>query len=66
MMGLLRLVAIGTFGEGRPDQMIVGAPVAGASFGMSPLWIGHANSSIRSRRLARGFYGVFFVMAIAF
>jgi hypothetical protein len=65
-MGLLRLVAIGTFGEGRPDQMIVRAPVAGTSFGMSPFWIGHANSSIRSRRLARGFYGVFFVMAIAF
>ena len=65
-MGLLHFVAIRAFGEGWTDQMIMRTPVAGAPLGMPSFWIGHANSSIRSRSIARGFYGVFTRVAIAF
>jgi hypothetical protein len=52
-MGLLHFMAMRAFGERWCDQMIMRPPVARASFGMSPFWIGHANSSLGSRCIAR-------------
>jgi len=53
LMGLLHFVAMRAFGERGSHQVVVRAPVARASFRMSPLWIGHANSSLESRCIAR-------------
>lgn len=46
--------------------MIVRAPLIFALLGMSALWIGHTDSSIKSRFTARGFYGVSTGITIAF
>ena len=48
-MGLLRLMAVRAFRKCRCGEMIVRAPGVLSPFRVAPFWIGHADSSVRSR-----------------